>query len=485
VEYFWDGDVVPKRGEIDFAGLDVVEKPRFAYRGLRYFAHRGLHRFQAEHWDLDDWKRELDWCLKKRFNLFMLRTGIDDLFQRAFPGEVPHQPILALVRWFESNVLQGSPNALAERGEPVCLFFDEVQNLNTWAPQLKSLVDHTAAKTLVTGSSALRIAHGEDSLAGRISMIELGPLRLNEIAGVRQLGDLPPFQPSAQVEDWMRQEFWLDLASYAQRHVRVLKKAFEAFSDVGGYPVCHKPGANRSELGDLIKATVVDRTLVHDLRAGLGGRRRDPRVLEETFRRVCRYAGQSVRPRFIAEEVTQVLGPGVREKSVYDAIQFLANALLVHEIPPLEALTRRQSHPAKLCLCDHFVREVWLQETVPIAPGALATANQAVSTTAGHLMESVVGYYLKGIPGADASWFPERKQEPEVDFLLTIGLQRIPMEVKYRRGNPDGGDLGGLRAFCGQTKYNAPFGLLITQEFSRLVAKNIIAIPAYAFLSLR
>jgi len=92
VEYFWDGDRIPKRSQIDIAGIDVCEKPRFQYRGLRYFAHRGLHRFQAEHWDLDDWKREIDWCLKKRFNLVMLRTGIDDLFQRAFPGEVPYPP---------------------------------------------------------------------------------------------------------------------------------------------------------------------------------------------------------------------------------------------------------------------------------------------------------------------------------------------------------------------------------------------------------
>ena len=92
VEYFWDGDVIPKRDEIKSEGLDVVEKPRFAYRGLRYFAHRGLHRFQAEHWDFEDWKREIDWCVKKRFNLFMLRTGIDDLFQRAFPAEVPYPP---------------------------------------------------------------------------------------------------------------------------------------------------------------------------------------------------------------------------------------------------------------------------------------------------------------------------------------------------------------------------------------------------------
>ncbi len=91
-EYFWDGDRIPRRDSIDLAGLDVLQKPHFNYRGLRYFAHRGLHRFQAEHWDLEDWKREIDWLLKERFNLFMLRTGIDDLFQRAFPGEVTYPP---------------------------------------------------------------------------------------------------------------------------------------------------------------------------------------------------------------------------------------------------------------------------------------------------------------------------------------------------------------------------------------------------------
>jgi len=91
-EYFWDGDIIPKKDDIQLTGLNFYENPRFSYRGLRYFAHRSLHRFQAEHWDLDDWKKEIDWLLKERFNFFMLRTGIDDLFQRAFPGDVPYPP---------------------------------------------------------------------------------------------------------------------------------------------------------------------------------------------------------------------------------------------------------------------------------------------------------------------------------------------------------------------------------------------------------
>lgn len=89
-EYFWDGDVIPKQAGINIGNCNYIESPRFQYRGLRYFAHRGLHRFQAEHWDFTEWQQEIDWIMKKRLNFFMLRTGLDDLFQRAFPDVVPY-----------------------------------------------------------------------------------------------------------------------------------------------------------------------------------------------------------------------------------------------------------------------------------------------------------------------------------------------------------------------------------------------------------
>ena len=88
--WFWDGDRIPKGRAPEVGGLDVTESPRFDWRGLRYFAHRSLHRFQAEHWTLDDWKREVDWMLKRRLNFFMLRIGQDDFFQLAFPDVVPY-----------------------------------------------------------------------------------------------------------------------------------------------------------------------------------------------------------------------------------------------------------------------------------------------------------------------------------------------------------------------------------------------------------
>lgn len=90
--YFWDGDIIPHMDSIPIEGLDIAQAPRFQYRGLRYFAHRSLPRFQAEHWSAEEWDREIDWLLKKRLNLFMLRIGMDDVFQKAFPDIVPYPP---------------------------------------------------------------------------------------------------------------------------------------------------------------------------------------------------------------------------------------------------------------------------------------------------------------------------------------------------------------------------------------------------------
>ena len=87
--WFWDGDRIPC-GNLPFADISICEAPRFEYRGIRYFAHRSLHRFQAEQWGFEDWKCEIDWLLKSRLNLFMLRIGTDDLFQKAFPDIVPY-----------------------------------------------------------------------------------------------------------------------------------------------------------------------------------------------------------------------------------------------------------------------------------------------------------------------------------------------------------------------------------------------------------
>lgn len=397
-------------------------------------------------------------------------------------------PVLEIVRWFEEAVLKEPINAAAQRNEAIYLFFDELQNIAGWENQLKALVDHRSVKVIATGSSALRIAQGQDSLAGRISMIHLGPLRLREIAAIRFRETLPPAVTTENgLENWTTPEFWRHLLQHARQHDALLRRSFEAFANFGGYPICHKLGdaslIDRFGLRDQIQGMVVDRTILHDLKAGPSGTHRSSETVKEVFRQICRYAGQAVAAKALVNELTQLGHEGTSPAAVSDAIAFLADSLLISEIPSFEGIGKKSLRPSKLCLCDHFVRETWLQEQVPLDPGSLANAPEAAVTQAGHLAESLVGAFFSGVPGLEVSWLPGNSNEGEIDFVLTIGLKRIPVEVKYRR-QLKSEDFSAVRSFISQKKYNAPFGIVVTRE-EAAEKENVFCIPMHALLGLR
>lgn len=413
--------------------------------------------------------------------LLLIRKVPPDRIMRVQFEELPDLgamrfPVESVVRWFEANVLKQPINEVARRGEDVYLLFDELQNIRDWSPQLKALVDTTSAKVVVTGSSALRIAKGRDSLAGRMSLIELGPLRLSEIAGIRGLPRIEPF--STKIEDWQARDFWLSLSAHGEKNAAEVQRAFSFLSRLGGYPRCHD--AEVDELGLLrqqIVDTAVTRTIEHDIQSR--DVKLDQRFLREIFRLLCRYAGQSVRSRRLAEELSGLLDANVAEQRVEQACQFFADSMLIHRVPALEILQRKQVHAPKTCLCDNFLRNAVLQEHTPLDPEELVDRDEAVAGIAGHLVESVLGYYLCGIEGADLAWYPARGNEREVDFILTLGTRRIPIEVKYRRDVHHAGK--GIDAFCAKPAHEAPFGLMVTQRTSGEFG-NAIAIPAKYFL---
>jgi len=108
-----------------------------------------------------------------------------------------------------------------------------------------------------------------------------------------------------------------------------------------------------------------------------------------------------------------------------------------------------------------------------------------LSDLAGHLAESVVGAFLAQIPHLDVAHFPERATEPEVDFILTIGERRIPLEVKYRRHIDLHRDTLGLRAFLDKSHYNAPFGILATMLPVEVPDPRIVPVPLSSLLLMR
>lgn len=395
------------------------------------------------------------------------------------------EPILRLADWYERSVLRRSINEVAHAGQRTYLFFDEVQNLKDWAAQLKSLVDSAQTTVVVTGSSALRIELGRDSLAGRISTLEAGVLTLTEIAQFHAVGLGNPFLPDNGLEALTQIEFWRDLTAYAEDRASETNVAFKYFSDRGGYPLVHqRPEVPWSVLADQLNETVIRRVIQHDLRVGERGRKRDAPLLEEVFRLACRYVGQSPAPVTLAREAQRALNANVGPQRITQYLRFLGDTLLLRLVEPLEIRLKRKRGSPKICLADHGLRASWLQEIIPLAPADLEAQPQ-LAQLAGHIAESVAGVTLMTISALDVAHLPERASEPEIDFVLTIGTRRIPLEVKYHRQIDPLRDTEGLRTFIEKAVNNAPFGLLITQTPVQLADPRIIALPLSTLMLLR
>ncbi|MCC6234951.1 MAG: ATP-binding protein [Verrucomicrobiales bacterium] len=412
----------------------------------------------------------------------ILRVQFDELAEL----ELFDSPILRIVDWYERTVLGCALNDAARAGSPAYVWLDEVQNLQAWAPQLKSLVDSSTVQVVVTGSSALRIEAGRDSLAGRITTIEAGTLSLTEIATLRGLDLGMPFLDDNGLEPLTHPAFWRELQAYGRARESIRDAAFSAFSDRGGYPMVHlRADVRWEEIADQLNETVIKRVIQHDLRVGERGRKRDAPLLEEIFRQCCRYAGQAPSVRIFAREAQRTLEANVGVQRIQAYLRFLADTLLLRLVPPLEIRLKRSRGNSKICLVDLGLRASWLQERIPLDPGQLRE-HPDLTVVAGHLAESVAGATLSTIPGLDIAHFPERSGEPEVDFVLTVGVRRIPIEVKYQARIDSLRDTEGLRTFIEKSVNRATFGLLITQgPAPEIEDPRIIALPLSSLMLLR
>jgi hypothetical protein len=69
--------------------------------------------------------------------------------------------------------------------------------------------------------------------------------------------------------------------------------------------------------------------------------------------------------------------------------------------------------------------------------------------------------------------------------VITVGEQRIPIEIKYRR-RIEHRDTRGLRTFIEHSHYNAPFGILVSLEDGYVSDDpRIVAMPLSSLLLFR
>ena len=394
-------------------------------------------------------------------------------------------PLLGIAWWYEQAILGQPLNGAARANPHAYLFFDELQNVPHWAPQLKALVDHYAVRVVVTGSSAFRITAGRDSLAGRVATVEMGPLVLREIAGLRWWFDAPPALPDNGFGEMRSAAFWRGLNPAARVDADIIGAAATALSERGGSPLGHVRTRNcrgttwRSSSNE----TVIRRAIAHDLRAG--GRGRCGRLFEELVGIAYRYAGQAPARNLWLGELSRTLETDVRWQRVQDYLQLLDDTLIVRLIEPLSLRLRSGFGHRKICVADHGLRASWLGEVVPLGGPGLDRSPH-LADLAGRVAESTVGAFVADVRQVRLHHLPERSAEPEVDFVITAGEYRIPLEVKFRRRIDPHRDTRDLRSFLETTAYNAPFRVLVTRgEDVEVDDPRIIPVSLRALLWMR
>lgn len=419
--------------------------------------------------------------LHAQFDDLVELTGFTDLVS----------PLLRVVEWYEHGVLGSLLNRAAHDGRKAYLFLDEFQNLRGWETQLKFLVDHSTVSVVMTGSSALRIDLGRDSLAGRITTLEGGVLSLAEIGEFASLDLGEPLLAGNGLGALKDPGLWWTLRDRGEALAPARDEAFRRFSERGGYPRAQvQYDTPWPEMAGQLNETVVRRVIRHDSR--LDERMRlDPELLEEVFRLACRYVGQSPGDQLFLRETRRALGEeiggsaaGIDPQRIRTYLRFLEDSLLLRLIRPLDIRTQRTRGNQKICLADHGLRASWLQEEIPLDPRRLRDQPN-LTQFAGHIAESVVGAHLCGITSLQLAHFPARTDEPEVDFVLTVGDRRIPLEVKYQSRIDPHRDTEGLRSFLEKTANNAQFGVLVTQTAAEVDDPRIVTLPLSSLLLLR
>ena len=396
-------------------------------------------------------------------------------------------PILHITTWIEHNITPATFNALANQGQTAYLFFDEVQHIRNWHNQLKFLVDHIAVKVVATGSSALRIERGGHQMAGRLSTVEAGTLSLTEIAEFHGMGPLEHFPPEESFGQLRRLEFWQQLAEHGRRNAEARDQAFSLYSERGGYPVAHDPfeaPADWQTLANRLNEDVIQQVLRHDLLTRPTSQSVNPTLRETMFEIACRHAGRTTSVGELAQEASLSSGEDAEPEELTHYVQALADTLLIRLLPWLPLNLNRPRDPIKLCLADHSLRAAWLQERVPLAPDAL-DASPERTTLPGHIAQSVLGATASVIRNLDTDRVPMAPREPDLDFVLRVGDQQIPVQVKYRRSIDPVRDTLGIRSFVDETANRAPFGLLITREDTAPIDDpRVVTMPLSTFMLL-
>jgi hypothetical protein len=304
------------------------------------------------------------------------QCGKSTMVRRAYPDWLH----LDLERAADLGVLSADLEGFFEQN-PKRVAIDEAQRLPELFPALRHAIDRRPGKGrfLLTGSAGPPLLKSaSETLAGRIGMLELTPLRVSELAPRRQAGDR-----------W----FW------------------------GGYPSVHSLGGTRAR-GDWLDG-YVSAFLERDLPA-LGVRLPVQR-LRTLWTMLTHVHGRLLNQSDLARSL-QVSVP-----TVAHYLDVLEAAFMIRRLPPYHAnIQKRLVKSPKL-----YVRDSGL---LHFLAGLRRPAELRTWPLRGNSFEGLVIEELANLAAEQATrpglFFWRTQAGAEVDLMIAVGSRLLPIEIK-------------------------------------------------------
>ncbi|MBW2736694.1 MAG: AAA family ATPase [Deltaproteobacteria bacterium] len=336
------------------------------------------------------------------------------------------------------------------------LFLDEVQACPNAIRALRYFWEDCPELHVIAAGSLLDFALGEISFpVGRVQFLEMVPLSFGEFL-------------LAQDQPMLAQQLEqppMDLGSTI--HETLLKHLRNYFF-MGGMP---EAVAAFSEEGGLTAGFEVQRNLAESYRQDFAkyAPRSDPRCLDAVFANVSQRVGEQIKYVRLAE--------GFSGPTIHKAFDLLLKARVLTKVPssqpalPLAASASAKRFKALMVdigLCQ------WLRGTRYNAPSSQADLSHLHR---GAMAEQFVGQQLLQTQPAGLHYWARdvRGSSAEVDYLIEVGGQVIPVEVK----SGSAGRLKSLHMLLEKTP-TIPHALVFsTARYAELAHSRLRFVPLY------
>lgn len=286
--------------------------------------------------------------------------------------------------------------------EKAYVFIDEIQRKENAGLFLKGIYDMSLPyKFIVSGSGSLELkAKLPESMAGRKQLFTVDPVSFEEFVN---------FKTSYKYEDKLADFFALE----AGKTERLLSE----YMVFGGYPrvVLAETASTKQRQMEEIYRSYIDR----DIHGLLHLEKSD------AFTSLLKIIASQIGNLVNFTELSSTIG--IDQKTVKHYLWYLEHTFIIKKVTPFYRNTRKEITKAPILYFLDIGLRNWLLGLLglPEIPAPLS----------GHLFENVVFNILRTqldrTPAQIHFW--RTRDQAEVDFVLEIGLEVIPLETKYTK----------------------------------------------------